>query len=98
MIPASQAIIIAGLRCESDKLFKQATMIEFDAQDLSYQADEIESQYEELDNNVGDKCLPCKWLYTKDTIDWNGACGKHVTIKRCISMHQCQGPEARGGS
>ncbi len=98
MIPASQAIIIAGLRCESDKLFKQATMIEFDAQDLSYQADEIESQYEELDNNVGEKCESCKWLYTKNTIGWQGACGKHISVKRCVSMHQCQGPEAREGS
>ena len=99
MIPAAQAILIASLRCESVRLLKQATAIEFDAQDLAYQAREIEDQYEqettsdEASNEIGDRCSSCRWLHTKDTIDWSGACGKYVTVKRCISMHQCHGPE-----
>jgi len=47
MIPASQAIIIAGLRLESARLFQQATSLEFDAQDLAYQASEMENQAEQ---------------------------------------------------
>ncbi len=99
MITAEDAALIAALRGESARLQKQATAIEFDAQDLAYQAREIEDQYEqettsdEASNEIGDRCSSCRWLHTKDTIDWSGACGKYVTVKRCISMHQCHGPE-----
>ncbi len=46
MIPAEEAALIASLRGESARLQKQATAIEFDAQDLEYQAREIENQFE----------------------------------------------------
>ena len=82
MITAEDAALIAALRGESARLQKQATAIEFDAQDLAYQAREIEDQYEqettcdEASNEIGDRCSSCRWLHTKDTIDWSGACGK----------------------
>jgi hypothetical protein len=46
MIPAEEAALIVSLRCESARLQKQATAIEFDAQELEYQAREIENQFE----------------------------------------------------
>jgi hypothetical protein len=46
MIPAEEAALIAGLRGESARLYKQATSIEFDAQELEYQAREIENRFE----------------------------------------------------
>ena len=88
MIPASQAIIIAGLRLESARLFQQATSLEFDAQDLAYQASEMENQAE---YEIDDSCAECRWYHTKQSIAWSGSCGKHVTIKRCLSMGPCLG-------
>jgi len=93
MIPASQAIIIAGLRLESARLFQQATSLEFDAQDLAYQASEMENQAEQeiIGHEIGDSCAGCRWYHTKQSIAWSGSCGKHVTIKRCLSMGPCLG-------
>jgi len=90
MITEPQASIIAGLRIESARLYQQAAAIEFDAQDLAYQAEEMEIGLG-CDVEIGDRCIGCRWYHTKNTIDWNGACGKHVTIKRCLSMDPCVG-------
>jgi len=46
MIPAEEATLIASLRSESARLHKQATSMDFDAQDLEYQAREIENRFE----------------------------------------------------
>jgi len=93
MISASQAIIIAGLRLESARLFQQATSLEFDAQDLAYQASEMEDQAEQeiVGHEIGDSCTGCRWYHTKQSIAWSGSCGKHVTIKRCLSFSPCAG-------
>ena len=45
MIPAAEAILIVALREEADHLQQQATALEFDAQDLRYQAEEIAKVY-----------------------------------------------------
>ena len=45
MIPVAEAVLIVALREEADCLQKQATSLEFDAQDLRYQAEEIAKIY-----------------------------------------------------
>jgi hypothetical protein len=45
MIPAAEAVLIVALRGEADRLQQQAAALEFDAQDLRYQAEEIAKVY-----------------------------------------------------
>jgi len=47
---------------------------------------------DEILNYTSQVCNNCKWLNIKDTINWKGASGYHVTLRRCNNMSPCEGP------
>jgi hypothetical protein len=50
---------------------------------------------EQVINHTGKRCKGCRWLHSKDTIVWAGACGKYVTVRSCLNMSPCEGPVRR---
>ncbi len=77
------------LRNRITHLQKEAEELEGAAREFEIQAWERRHEIEFLLNKEKGLCARCQGKMTKETIDWQGACGRFVTLEWCC-VGECE--------